>query len=687
MAEKTSLFSITCGTCDSKLQVRSSSAIGQVLACPKCRSMVKVEAPEGWVPPDDTPPPLPRRPRDPNDSQATLTGDFGDLRSVGTPLPQTPRSKPAPKPVLPTDAWESDNVRVRRKNVVLYSGLAAISLIASGLIIWLIVAMTGGSGQTQLAGGNGAGDTDLPADNAEPEGDAKSQLGSDPESTTAPPETDTGADAEPGSGDPDENEAETQSASTDSESGSDDNDANAGDDTPTSVETTPDDLEPDTPESITDSGHDQPRENELVDIDQSLQDSGITMGPRPEDGILTGIDDLRELFAEPSVDAALIDIGEAPQDRVMGTAKIYVPKPEPMELDADESLNDALPGFALNEASAWELLRRLTAISGVAIQLDAHDILYGNVDITQRLSVDATDKSVLEILTEAFAATALAPTRSADVPVVVVRDKERDNVAERTLVIDNVLASDDATRREVADLIKLVTGSELWEGESAAHLEVLENSFVVTSSGELFDEVAFLVSLLQRAAAVREAGPGAGEATMPATLASRSALVLKKPTTLHQQQRLPLFELLRMVEETEGLVILVDWQSVTPLGWNPMTTVNWPADGEPVEQVLTDLTSSMELAWRMVAPGVVEVTSREMYQNGTRYEFYDCEPALQRFDKEQILRILQERMAPRLGNTEAWTRVEFVEDLNGIVACLPDSLHIQLEQLLVELAR
>lgn len=50
-AEKASdvvLFSIQCTTCQSRLKVRDRAVIGQILACPKCQSMVLVEPPPDW---------------------------------------------------------------------------------------------------------------------------------------------------------------------------------------------------------------------------------------------------------------------------------------------------------------------------------------------------------------------------------------------------------------------------------------------------------------------------------------------------------------------------------------------------------------------------------------------------------------------------------------------------------------
>ena len=39
-------FTLTCASCNARLAVRNAAALGQVLGCPKCGSMVKIVAPE-----------------------------------------------------------------------------------------------------------------------------------------------------------------------------------------------------------------------------------------------------------------------------------------------------------------------------------------------------------------------------------------------------------------------------------------------------------------------------------------------------------------------------------------------------------------------------------------------------------------------------------------------------------------
>ena len=48
------LFSVSCTTCRARLSVRNQDAIGEILECPKCGSMVLIVPPDGWVPPQES---------------------------------------------------------------------------------------------------------------------------------------------------------------------------------------------------------------------------------------------------------------------------------------------------------------------------------------------------------------------------------------------------------------------------------------------------------------------------------------------------------------------------------------------------------------------------------------------------------------------------------------------------------
>ncbi|MBI1903289.1 MAG: DUF1559 domain-containing protein [Planctomycetia bacterium] len=86
------LFSVSCETCSARLKVRSASAIGQIVECPKCGSFVKIAAPPGWKPPEakKSPDPLSTKPAAPAKPPAT------------SPAADDPSDKPAPAPKAAT---------------------------------------------------------------------------------------------------------------------------------------------------------------------------------------------------------------------------------------------------------------------------------------------------------------------------------------------------------------------------------------------------------------------------------------------------------------------------------------------------------------------------------------------------------------------------------------------------------
>ncbi|MGE0759086.1 MAG: hypothetical protein AB7F89_03430 [Pirellulaceae bacterium] len=89
-------FSITCTTCQAKLRVRDSSAVGQILTCPKCGSMVLIESPAAG-------------------SAGVAEAADSDL-PVELAVPTMPETAPAvkPPPLPPTASSDASRAASRR---------------------------------------------------------------------------------------------------------------------------------------------------------------------------------------------------------------------------------------------------------------------------------------------------------------------------------------------------------------------------------------------------------------------------------------------------------------------------------------------------------------------------------------------------------------------------------------------
>jgi hypothetical protein len=100
------LFYITCTTCQARLKVRDVNAIGAILSCPKCESMVQVAPPPGWTP--DQAEPAAEKP------SPTVAADSPSVTIrlpavlTGAKSPPSPPAPPAPPPVPPRGSPPGD---------------------------------------------------------------------------------------------------------------------------------------------------------------------------------------------------------------------------------------------------------------------------------------------------------------------------------------------------------------------------------------------------------------------------------------------------------------------------------------------------------------------------------------------------------------------------------------------------
>ena len=130
------LFSVACITCRAKIKVRHVSAIGQILACPRCGGMVQITAPDGWKPPADTGPATrepalkksttekPATDRSPSEQAAPNSGDAA--------APQMYIAEPVADEIgMPTLVTPQEQ-RLRRWILVI-GGSAAALVIAAGV--------------------------------------------------------------------------------------------------------------------------------------------------------------------------------------------------------------------------------------------------------------------------------------------------------------------------------------------------------------------------------------------------------------------------------------------------------------------------------------------------------------------------------------------------------------------------
>ncbi len=665
MAQNTGLFSICCATCAARLTVRSLSAIGQVLACPRCGSMVLVEAPEGWSPPNVANEPAPRRPRDPNDSQATLSRDFEDLSdlpaspaavAVRKPLRPAPAATPPAQPLLPDGQWESNTARDRRRMAMWIAGLTAIVLIGGSLVIWLVISMWRG-GPSQVAKNNDVpgqevdvGNPEIKVDDGQvkEEGDDKTEADPPPDAPLSETEVHKSGDEDPPPVVKDENK---------------DEDKNSKNDPATTI--------------------DDPLEGAEGAIDAPPAPAEAGTDTESASSLIESLMPFQGLVGDPGSDVSMEGIAEARLDSQLGIGDVFVRRPKSLAIDFSAAVAEVWPEIRFQNIRIADLMQRMNELTGVPIQFEPETLALGLANPGQAVSVAQSSADLVQVLNSALQGTELLAEADAERQIVLVRHKSMTEVQERKIPLEAALLGDQAANDKLLLMLRTLTGPGYWTSDGGvSKISIAGSDLVVESPGSLFAQLQRIVQRLHAAAQLK-ANPE--DATAQASLRTDWSVLhesLQAPCLWNEDQLFVAGLMAGEIARRESIDIVFDWYSLGQEGWNPGTEMPWPGKERTREQALAELTRSMATAWIVSGPGVVEITTRHQYRNRTRYEIYPCGKILDRMSMEQLMELLRGQLQAELRKTEAWSRVEYCEQANCIVARLPDPLQIRLENIM-----
>jgi DNA-directed RNA polymerase subunit RPC12/RpoP len=684
VAQNTGLFSIACATCAARLTVKSTSAIGQVLACPRCGSMVLVEAPEGWTPPESATTQGPRRPRDPNDSQATLSRDFEDLGdlpaspaavAVRTTARQAPAASSPSRPLLPDAQWESGAARDRRKIAIWIASLAAIGLVGGSLVIWLLVSMWSG-GDSQIAK-----NSDVPGQGSE---------SPDPNKKTPDDGKQTGPDA----GAPKDDEVKADSVK-DKESDTPpvlppaaEGDGKSGD-----ADSPPDpDVGENPNEEVkeNDPKENDPKENDPLENAESAIDSSPPPEENPVDegasGLIESLMPFQGLIGDPGSGMGLEGVAEARLDTQLGIGEVLVRRPKPLETDFVAAVAEVWPEIEFRQIPLSVLMNRMNELTGVPVQFEPESLSLGLANPGQIVSVKQSGVDMVQVINSALQGTELVAEADGEKNVVLIRHKSMAEVLERKIPLEATLTGDEAANEKLLLMLRTLTGPGLWTNDGGvSKLSIVGSDLVVESPGSLHARLQRIVQRLHAAARIKADPADAAAADALRTDWSVLHESLQVPCVWNEDQLFVAGTMANEIAGRESINLVFDWYSLGQENWNPATEMPWPGAGKTREQALAVLTESMATAWVVSGPGVVEFTTRHQYRNRTRYEVYACGKVLDRMSVDQLMELLRGQLQAELRKTEAWSRVEYCEQANCIVARLPDPLQIRLENIMKRL--
>jgi len=583
------LFRINCVTCSAQLAVHDRSAIGKILACPRCNSMVEITEPAASI-----------------GSKAAGATTTSELETPAVAL-EVGSSADATE-LAPSAAGEIA-VGAASRRIVAWS-LAGL-VVGASLVVAIALREDGSPTEERRSPSvepNPAIVTQPPAVEAPATSDAPEEIATaefPPVPTDSPPQLPA---------------EETQTSVPKPQ-------PSIQDTTATEMPTETVAAEPALPAQEADPEPAQRRFDPL-EFDPQRLDLSQLDAPRLTESEAANANDVA---AEVPVEDMTPTASPSPSQRVRRNPDSSSPELPP---DAEQQLAQVLPALQFDGMPLTRFLEMISRLANVPVSIGPEQLLMAGAVANTAVSLDAQEVRLDEALQSA-----LQPLKLKAVPlgphVVLVREGS-DKVREIDYPIDD-LVSEEFPLETLADwVVRLVAPTSWQQAGGAGTLDASPNSLHVKQSQHIHYQVLFFLERLRLARELaprskfpteRLAGPG-----QQVTLAEK----LGGPTTFTFSHYTPLREIFSHWQQELDVAVLVDWPALNELGLWPQSEFACSANNQPWQQAFDELLEPMGLGWRTVTPQALEITTAEKAADELQLKLYRLQPAAREKGSELV---------------------------------------------------
>lgn len=618
------LFKISCVTCSARLSVRNEAVIGQILACPKCGSMVQVTPP---APSESTT-------QMANDAEAAAKIAASDVSQAEVVPPDFSIEALEAQPTTASDetstanddaaALEKPAIEPQASSYSLIAwATAGVVALAAGVGVLLYATSGDDKGQLAIAPTSPT----IAEDSAAPPTEEESEVDPPLEDSTVAPEL------------PTSNEEDTlaiQSEATSPELGNKDSSSDVppvvpSPPTPSPAEPPSDSVEP-TTDFASEEPTSKPKRTLLIDP-LDLDPEGLDLST----------------FASASAPEAVSVPSEEPQAEVEQALELPDQPPElPRvqldqsqqlpQIDTNEVLATRIPSFEMKAIPLCEFLDFLTRMSALPVSAEPEQLRLAGVSSTKAVSVSLSDTTVEGILTKALEPLRLTPVVAND--QVVLGRVGLDNLRKIDYPVDDLLDSS-TTAKSLGKLVSDFVAPESWNTDSEAPflgntvdpdtplINVEGDTLIVTQQERRHYEILRLLETLRVARGMKPRSKYPEEllqATSPYVQLSQR---LNSPATFTFSRFTPAEEVFRHWQNELGLAVLVDWPSLAKLDLRPQSRLRCSATEQSWSQALDEVLTPLGLAWRAVDGRTLQITTIDETNERTELAFYPLQESRQ----------------------------------------------------------
>ena len=663
METQTELFSITCTSCAAKLKVRQESAIGQVLSCPRCQSMVMVEPPDDWC------------------------GSSQSQESSNDAVQNQATNETA---VVPTGDWNTSQSKQRQKLLLLIT-CGALVLLGIGAAVVVML--------TQFGENSASATSDDSGDHSEQEAKNDTQDQTNPFVVTEKQDDVENNDGlKPGKTEVNGGAISNGSNSTDlknatESSGSEQNDPQSTNEPGGKSGTLaqdPDSNRNDQQSPSNETGKDSTNDEQNGDPEPFELDK-----PKNENaGTITGPDSLLQSFTDSKVpifgpDDPVItgDPDNTSVNEDIGIGKIYVPYPDPLEGEVAEKLGITLTGIKFDDISVFKFVQFMAKMAEIPMCFDIDAIRAEQIDLNQKLDILTEQATVREILESNLSPIGLVLEISNEVVVLSTAKQSNYSFVDYRFPLAIDANNQEEVKRFTGNLQSAINPESWSSSGGKGLLEIKDGKLQIFQIPSTHQKIASFIARLDISKQLMDS-PGDEELLEKSK--SKYLNVQKhmdKMVGLEVVDPKPMSEVFEKLGAELGITILIDWQSLMAEHWNPDTLVPWANSKKTFGQSLNELMSSMKTGYRWIDNNTLEITTRKKVYQAIEIEVYSINNLQGKNRTHQhILLLVENNIAPIMPRDNPSSLV-YEPKCDAIVALMPQTVHKLLQKLLLDIAK
>ena len=570
------MFSITCTTCKARLKVRSEEAIGAILECPKCNSMVHIVPPEGWEPTETT-----------AAMAAGLAGPLGD--AAGTePLPEAEAAAgvcetEALAAAAPAGLRGSPAELMWRKRLLLGAAPVAGLIVAVG--VWSIFASRG---------------------DPEPSPTVAIERPAEPAPAKPPEVPETKPEPLPSPVGWSEGISETIT-----DDGHEDPTGAAPDGDPAEPQLDADQPQPDaqenSPEPPIEPSPEQPDRQPNVEPDEPPDEPPVEppVEPGPDS------DGPPELVPEDPLEAQPVRV---------------VTGPPPAKVDVAARLADKIPEIELREMPLAEAVELLGQLSTVPFTFDTEAMLRLGVTPRDPVTVRLADTTVARTLEAVVSGRGLVPVVEDGQVLLTAPPDERQTLRQRRYTVSDLVGNDPAEVAELALLVQKLVAPDSWRAcGGRGTVQPDGDALGIEQTTAVHYQIFVFCEKLRKARGKplkSRAGRMNPDRFALITRRDRAQEALSRPVTVNFRRPVPLVQIVAHLGELTGTDLLVDRAALAAVGLSPKVEAALQVQKQPLTVALEELLRPLGLAYRVIDAGTLQVTTQEAAADRLHLEFY-----------------------------------------------------------------